>query len=117
MSLNVIQFPGRIPVWTFAERARKVRRDLGYTQEQMSVKLGVGLKAYSAWESGKNTPANLSEIAERFERASGVNRVWFLGWADGPQPPTSTVQSRRLAIVRPLHRADAMRPLELDAAC
>ncbi|MFN4000912.1 helix-turn-helix domain-containing protein [Microcella sp.] len=81
---NVTPLRGRIPEWTFAERARKVRRDMGLTQEQMSDQLEVGLKAYSAWESGKNSPENIAAIAVRFEEVSGVPRTWFLGWADSP---------------------------------
>ena len=87
MSLNVIQFPGRIPQWTFAERARKVRRDLRMTQQQRADELHVGLKRYSAWESGKNTPDDLAGIAVSFEKVSGVPRTWFLGWNDeNPRP-------------------------------
>lgn len=86
MSLNVIPFPGRIPQWTFAERARKVRRDLGLTQQQMADALEVGLKRYSAWESGKNTPDDITGIAVAFERVSGTPRTWFLGWSNEESP-------------------------------
>ena len=83
----MIQFPGRVPQWTFAERARKARRDLKFTQQQMADALDVGLKRYSAWESGKNTPDDLPEMAVRFEQATGgVPRAWFLGWTDGSNP-------------------------------
>lgn len=98
MSLNVIQFPGRIPQWTFAERARKVRRDMHLTQAEMATQLDVGLKAYSAWESGKNSPEDLSDIAVKLERITGVPRVWFLGWADedsSPTPPTDSQQNHQ----------------------
>lgn len=121
---------GRIPQWTFAERARKVRRDMGLTQQQMADQLEVGLKAYSAWESGKNSPENITAIAVRFEGISGVPRTWFLGWRDdntpgggttfigGPlrkghlslvgsagfEPTASTVESRDLAPVLPFKR-------------
>ena len=71
-----------MPQWTFADRARKVRRDLKLGQAEMADRLGVGLKAYSAWESGKNTPEDIVTIAVLFERASGVPRTWFLGWID-----------------------------------
>ena len=85
---TVTQLPSRIPEWTFAERARKVRRELGFTQQQMADALEVGLKRYSAWETGKNTPSDIADVAVAFERASGVPRAWFLGWseADAPRP-------------------------------
>lgn len=86
-ALNVTRIRGHIPQWTFAERARKVRRDLGLTQQQMADQIEVGLKAYSAWESGKNSPEDIAGIAVKFEGVSGVPRTWFLGWADdGPSP-------------------------------
>lgn len=106
MSLNVTRFPRRIPEWTFAERVRKVRRDLGLTQEEMAAKLAVGDKRYSAWESGKNTPSDIAEIAVTLERVSGVPRTWFLGWADEeappPPPPGAELRSGNLrAFFRP----------------
>lgn len=79
---NVSPIRRHVPQWNFADRARKVRRDLGLGQLEMAEKLGVGLKAYSAWESGKNSPEDIVAIAVRFEKASGVPRTWFLGWID-----------------------------------
>jgi transcriptional regulator with XRE-family HTH domain len=90
MSVNVTRFPRGVPQWSFADRARRVRRDLGITQEAMADRLGVGLKAYSAWESGKNTPEDLPQIAVTLEKITGVERGWFLGWLDDDAPPPST---------------------------
>lgn len=116
---NVSPIRRHVPQWNFADRARKVRRDLGLGQLEMAEKLGVGLKAYSAWESGKNSPEDIVSIAVKFEKASGVPRTWFLGWIDddaaseGQRPtvgleelesPTSSVKTRQLAIVTPLHK-------------
>lgn len=88
MSTNIIQMPARhIPIWTFGERVRKARREVGLTQEAMAKQLGVGAPAYAAWESGRNMPANLPDVVVRLERISGVPRSWFLGWADeSPRP-------------------------------
>lgn len=82
---KITPLKGRIPQWTFAERARKVRRDLGLTQEEMAGELGINPKRYAAWESGKNTPDDILAIATKFETISGVPRTWFLGWND-PTP-------------------------------
>lgn len=84
----MIHLPVRhIPSWTFGERARKVRREVGLTQEAIAEQLGVSAATYSAWESGRNTPANLPDVAVKLERISGVPRSWFLGWADeSPRP-------------------------------
>ncbi|WP_413816755.1 helix-turn-helix domain-containing protein [Microbacterium sp. BG28] len=77
----------RIPQWTFGERLRKVRRELGLTQGDMAAQLGVGSPAYAAWESGRNQPADLPAVAVKLEHMSGVPRTWFLGWADeSPRP-------------------------------
>ncbi len=118
MSVNVTRFPRGVPQWSFADRARRVRRDLGMTQEAMADRLGVGLKAYSAWESGKNTPEDLPQIAVDLEQITGVERSWFLGWLDDdpPQPspdgaavpesPTK-ITNRYLATVTRFALADA----------
>ncbi|WP_396659532.1 helix-turn-helix domain-containing protein, partial [Microbacterium sp.] len=88
MSTNVIPFRGRrIPTWTFGERMRKVRRELGMTQQEMASRLGVGAPAYSAWESGRHNPGDRADLAVQLEQISGVAREWFLGWADeSPRP-------------------------------
>jgi transcriptional regulator with XRE-family HTH domain len=88
MSTNVIPFRGRrIPTWTFSERARKVRRDIGMTQTELAERLGVPQATYSAWETGRSTPARIDELAVKLEDITGVAREWFLGWADeSPRP-------------------------------
>lgn len=87
MRTNVKALPGLVPQWSFADRVRKVRREvLGLTQDEMATELGVGLKAYSAWEAGKNTPADILDMAGRLQKVSGVPREWFIGWKDEPAP-------------------------------
>lgn len=86
MNAKVSPIPGRIPQWTFAERARKVRREMGWTQQGMADALNVGLKAYSAWESGSNTPKNVLDIAISMEQITGVPKQWFIGWIDETPP-------------------------------
>jgi transcriptional regulator with XRE-family HTH domain len=88
MSTNVVPFRGRrIPAWTFGERARKVRRELGATQDDFAKQLGVSSPTYSAWETGRNEPSNMPDVAVKLERITGVAREWFLGWADeSPRP-------------------------------
>lgn len=107
MSTNVIQMPNRIPQWSFADRIRKVRRDAHMTIEQMAVALGVGDKRYAAWETGRNTPADITDIAVRLERVTGVPRTWFLGWIDeDPRPdgPDGGSESHlRESNPRPIH--------------
>lgn len=87
MSAELIHMPHRrIPQWTFAERVRKARRDLGIRQNDFAERLGVSLSAYSAWETGRNTP-DIAKVAPRLEAATGIPRTWFLGWEDeSPHP-------------------------------
>lgn len=77
----------RPPTWGFGDRLRLVRRELGYTQAEMAVQLGCGLKAYSAWESGASRPADLVAVAEHLEMVTGIARGWWLGWGEDAAPP------------------------------
>lgn len=112
MATNVVRLRGGkvVPAWTFADRVRKARRSLpGMSQAKMAAALGVGEKAYAAWESGVNKPDDLPMIAERLEEVVGWDRAWFLGWLDGPtdddpthaggvdlRTPERAVQNRKL---------------------
>lgn len=83
MSADVIPFgASRIPQWTFAERVRKVRRDMGLNQAAFAEQLGVKRESLTAWETGRNEPRSITETAERLEEVTGVPRQWFLGWMD-----------------------------------
>ncbi len=98
-SAKVTPLPGRIPQWGLDDRLRKVRRDMGMTQEQLAEALGVGAKAYGAWEAGTNRPGDVLAVAARMESVSGVPRQWFIGWMEDPlavgpeglEPPTVSV--------------------------
>lgn len=87
MKSNVIQFPVSIPAWTFGDRLRKARREVGLGQAEFADALGVGRQAYAAWESDRNTPRDITGMAEQLERVTGVPRAWFLGWMDNPTTP------------------------------
>jgi DNA-binding XRE family transcriptional regulator len=92
--------------WSFADRLRKVRRDVAKVgQAEFAQALDVKLKAYSAWESGKNTPRELVAIAKRIELVTGVPASWMLGISevvfpaatgtDAPQRKTTVWYSPR----------------------
>ncbi len=53
----------------------------------MAIRICVGLKSYSSWESGQARPADLAERAVLLEEATGVERTWWLGWADNGKGP------------------------------
>lgn len=62
------------------ESIRKLRRDSGFTQEQLADALGVSVSAVHKWESGKAMPeiAMLVDIAEFFE--TSVDAILNYGW-------------------------------------
>lgn len=108
---NVSPLPRRGPQWTFADRARKVRRDMKLGQAQMADLLGVGLKAYSAWESGKNSPDDIVATSVKFEQVSGVHRTWFLGWIeDEPTTPAGQGEESQQITERSLATVTELRP-------
>lgn len=77
-----------LPQWTFADRMRKIRRDIvQIDQTEFAQKLGVTRQAYAAWESGRNEPRSILAIAKKVELISGVPAVWVLG-IDAPHPIT-----------------------------
>lgn len=81
----------KAPQWGFSDRVRKVRRDiLDINQAQLAAQLEVTSAAVEGWESGRNTPHDITDIAEKLERITGVHRTWFLGWVNddiAPNPP------------------------------
>ena len=58
---------------------RKIRRELGLSQEDFARPLGVAKVTYGAWETGRNHPADVVAIAKRVELAYGVPAWWTLG--------------------------------------
>lgn len=98
MTLNpVVPLNARTPQWTFAERLRKARREVGLNQETMADRLGVKTSTYGAWETGRNRP-DLTDLAPKLEAATGISRMWFIGWAEssmeGPGGPGGGANSR-----------------------
>lgn len=105
--------PGwHVPSWTFADRLRKIRRETGLTQADFAGRIGVGDKAYGAWESGANQPGDIVAVAKRIELAFRVPASWVLGLGpfasgdgggpdgagprgDDPQSPKTLLRSYR----------------------
>ena len=65
--------------WTLGDRLRRVRRSAGMTQDQFAHAIGVGTKAYAAWEADRNYPEHVVELARHIERTFGVRAAWLLG--------------------------------------
>lgn len=80
--------PVRVPQWTFGDRLRKVRRELGDTQTAFAARLGESSKTYSNWEADRHPPASIVAVAKRIELATGVPASWVLGLdVPAPLPP------------------------------
>lgn len=76
----------RVPVFSLGERIRKVREDMGFSQQQFAVRLGVDRKTVGNWEGEKNQPRYrdlmmISSVAD-------VNLEWLAG--DLFRRPTGT---------------------------
>lgn len=70
---------GYIPAWSLADRLRKARLQVGKTQREFALMLGVGHSAYAQWELGNNGPRDLVGTARKIERLTGVDAAWLVG--------------------------------------
>ncbi len=76
-----------IPQWTFGDRIRKIRRQLGMTQGEFAASIDRGPKSVAAWELGTNAPGDAVAVAKRIQVAHGVPATWTLGLDDeNPRP-------------------------------
>lgn len=77
------------PEFSFGDRIRKIRREVAHmTQAEMADELGVGMQAYSAWESGRTKPDDIVAVAKRIAlRWRGITASWVLGLDDGGPAP------------------------------
>ena len=95
---------GWTPSWTFGEKVRKIRKDLGYDQASFAKLLGVGRAALGHWEAGRNAPAHLPMVARNVSFKTGVSEFWLLEGTghhptgpglvgeEGLEPPTFRVE-------------------------
>lgn len=68
-----------MPEWTLADRLRKIRRERHLSQDEFARLLDVKPTTYGAWETGRNSPDDVIEMARRVEKATGVPAAWTLG--------------------------------------
>lgn len=58
----------------FAEKVKKARIQLGFSQTELAEKLGVSFSTVNRWENGKTVPNNLTKkVVEDFCKSKGVN--------------------------------------------
>ena len=65
---------------TFKEKLIQLRKQSGFTQEQLADRLGVSRQAISRWELGESTPdlTNLRNISELFHVSSDYLILHYL---------------------------------------
>ncbi|MBO0810741.1 MAG: helix-turn-helix domain-containing protein [Microlunatus sp.] len=74
-----------IPEWTFGDRVRKARRDMGWSQsdlaDHLTARLGhpLSAKTVGAWEIAQHRPADVVDIARALEAITEIPATWFLG--------------------------------------
>lgn len=87
MGMTTESVSHNLPRWTFADRIRKVRREMAHlSQAAFANRIGVGDKAYAAWETGSNNPGDIVDVAQRIEQEFGVPAAWTLGLIPDTQP-------------------------------
>lgn len=64
-------------MFSLGERLRKAREDMGLTQAEFALRLGVDRKTVSHWESGRNAP-RFRDVAFAAIVAE-VDREWLAG--------------------------------------
>jgi transcriptional regulator with XRE-family HTH domain len=78
-------------------RIREVRRDRGWTQDQLASAVGVSRSAVAQWETGRagQVTTNLTRIAEVLEIG-----VEFLMYGDDKRAPAEARMGDELALLR-----------------
>jgi transcriptional regulator with XRE-family HTH domain len=75
-----------------------VRRDMGMTQAEFAALTDIGEKRIAAWESGKNPrPDDIEVTARQLEATTGVDRLWWIGWAIDADPNDTAATRRKFA--------------------
>lgn len=108
------------PVWSVADRVRKIRRGTGLTQTAFAEAVEVPLGTLKSWEAAATEPkrSDLLLLAVRCQRMYEVPAWWTLG-LDGPQDPADSPDPRWRATVAEIHELAAiersLRPV--NSAC
>lgn len=75
-----------VPPESFGERLRRVRRHMGWSQQEMAEHLDVPLKRYSNWE-GSTSPRHLADLARHVQEITGADARWLV-FGDGGDATT-----------------------------
>lgn len=99
----------RIPEWTFGDKLRKARAEVGMDQREFAMALGLTSSTLAAYETGRANPRfkDVGQLATKLESVTRISRSWFLG----VNSRTSDYKATITHIGRPGNRRDAGRPV------
>lgn len=66
------------------DRMRKIREEVGYTQEQLAELIGVAVLQINRYENGKNEPSG--DMVAKIATVLHVSTDYLLGLTDNPAP-------------------------------
>lgn len=90
------------------DRLRRIRTDLGFTQEELAQRLDMGVRQIWRYENNENTPS--SDVLGRIARVLGTSSDYLLGLVDEPSPQTlpSELTTRERAALSAWRRGDKL---------
>lgn len=109
--------PGRIPVWTIADRFRKARESAGFSASEFAQRTSMARGTISAAENGHRVPSRANmrlwalatgvpfEWLETGKTPSGDDGAPVDVGPTGIEPMTSTVKAHRFATITALRAA------------
>lgn len=75
------------PSWSFGDRLRKARSEVGMNQEEFAEAIGVKEGSLAAWETDRARPRDIVEIAKSVEKVARIPAAWILGVDESPPSP------------------------------
>ena len=87
MSMTQHKIQSWTPQFEFSDRIRKIRRDLGVSQESFAADLGIKKVTLGAWEVGRSEPRDVVAVAKRIELLTRVPAAWTLGLYEESRRP------------------------------
>ena len=70
----------RIPQWSFGDKIRKARAQVGMDQREFAEAIGLTSSTIAAYETGRANPRfkDVGELAKKLERVTSIPRTWFV---------------------------------------
>lgn len=100
----------RIPEWSFGDRVRKARLEMGMDQKEFAAAIDITASTLAAYETGRANPRfkDAVPLAKRLEALTQIHRGWFLGSQGQPsdyKAIVSDIRHHRQMTTRPTNRS------------